>query len=232
MITTVVDRIRALASLFWRELAKFGAVGGVAFVIDKGLFWILIHGPMEDSEVKAQVVSAAIATVFAWIANRYWTFRHRRQANVLRELMMFLLINAIGLGIAAGFVWLAKYPLDISDRTGLFVAGIVGTVLATAVRFVAYRFWVFNEELDAEPAFAHDHELIHPRSRATAGAGAGAGSSVPVATGPVPADAAASAHPSPQPVAHPPAHQSPQSVAYPPANQSVVHPSAKQPTEQ
>lgn len=171
MITTIVDRTRALASLFWRELAKFGAVGGVAFVIDKGLFWLLIHGPMEDSEVKAQMVSAAIATVFAWIANRYWTFRHRRQSNVVRELMMFLLINAIGLGIAAGFVWLAKYPLDISDRTGLFVAGIVGTVLATAVRFIAYRFWVFNEELDAEPAFAHDHELIHPHVHATSPAG-------------------------------------------------------------
>lgn len=170
MITTLVDRSRALASLFWRELAKFGAVGGVAFVIDKGLFWLLINGAMANSEVKAQVVSAAIATVFSWIANRYWTFRHRRQANVLRELVMFLLINAIGLGIAAGFVWVAKYPLDISDRTGLFVAGVMGTVVATAVRFIAYRFWVFNEELDAEPAFAHDHEIIHPHARTSAGA--------------------------------------------------------------
>ena len=118
MITTLADRARALASLFWRELAKFGAVGGVAFVIDKGLFWLLIHGPMADSEVKAQVLSASIATVFSWIANRYWTFRHRRRANLVHELLMFLLINAIGMGIAAGFVWLAKYPLEISDRPG------------------------------------------------------------------------------------------------------------------
>lgn len=182
MITTLADRTRALASLFWRELAKFGAVGGVAFVIDKGLFWLLIHGAMKDSEVKAQVVSAAIATVFAWIANRYWTFRHRRQANVLRELVMFLFINAIGLGIAAGFVWLAKYPLDISDRTGLFVAGVVGTVLATAVRFIAYRFWVFNEELDAEPAFAHDHELIHPHAHPNEAASSAEPAAAPAAT--------------------------------------------------
>lgn len=167
MITTIADRIRAIASLFWRELAKFGAVGGVAFIIDKGLFWLLIHGPMADSEVKAQVVSAAIATVFAWIANRYWTFRHRRQANLVREAMMFAFINAIGLGIAAGFVWLAKYPLDITDRSGLFAAGVVGTVLATAVRFVAYRFWVFNEELDQEPGFAHDHEILHLHPQGT-----------------------------------------------------------------
>ncbi|MFP5368573.1 MAG: GtrA family protein, partial [Actinomycetes bacterium] len=36
MFTALADRIRGLASLFWREVAKFGAVGGVAFVIDNG----------------------------------------------------------------------------------------------------------------------------------------------------------------------------------------------------
>lgn len=163
MFNTLADRIRGLASLFWRELAKFGAVGGVAFVIDKGLFWLFIHGPMTNSEVKAQAISAAIATVFAWVANRYWTFRHRRQANAARELVMFAAINLVGLGIAAGFVWFAKYPLDITDKSSLFIAGIAGTVLATAVRFLAYRFWVFNVELDAEPGYDHDHELLHPR---------------------------------------------------------------------
>ncbi|MBG6180304.1 GtrA family protein [Arthrobacter sp. CAN_A1] len=163
MFSTVTERIRGLASLFWREVAKFGAVGGVAFVIDNGLFWYLIHGPMSDSEVKARFVSASVATVFAWIANRYWTFRHRRQPNPLRELGMFVFINLIGMGIAAGCVWIAKYPMDITDRPTLFFAGIVGTVLATVLRFVAYRFWVFNAELDEDPAFSQDRELFgHP----------------------------------------------------------------------
>ncbi|MHA7277305.1 GtrA family protein [Arthrobacter sp. HLT1-21] len=181
MFSTMAERIRGLASLFWREVAKFGAVGGVAFVIDNGLFWYLIHGPMSDSEVKARFVSASVATVFAWIANRYWTFRRRRQPNPVRELGMFVLINLIGMGIAAGCVWIAKYPMDITDRPTLFFAGIVGTVLATVLRFVAYRFWVFNAELDEDPAFSHDRELFgHPDSRAdegpvTASTGAQAG---------------------------------------------------------
>ena len=53
MINTLAERIRGLASLFWREVAKFGAVGGVAFVIDNGLTYYLMHGPMTDSEAKA-----------------------------------------------------------------------------------------------------------------------------------------------------------------------------------
>jgi putative flippase GtrA len=165
-VAGVMDRIRGLASLFWREVAKFGAVGGVAFVIDNGLYWYLIHGPMSGSEVKARFVSAGVATIFAWVANRYWTFRHRRQPNAARELAMFVFINVIGMGIAAGCVAVAKYGFAVEAPRALFLVGIFGTVLATLVRFVAYRFWVFNAELDAEPEFSHDKELLHPRTGA------------------------------------------------------------------
>jgi hypothetical protein len=36
--------------------------------------------------------------------------------------------------------------------------------VATVVRFFAYRFLVFNQELDQEPEFSHDHEILeaHP----------------------------------------------------------------------
>ena len=80
----LADRIRGLASLFWREVAKFGAVGGIAFVIDNGLTYWLMHGAMDGAEAKARFVGATVATIFSWLANRFWTFRHRRQPNVLR----------------------------------------------------------------------------------------------------------------------------------------------------
>jgi hypothetical protein len=73
---------------------------------------------------------------------------------------MFVLTNVIGMLISAGRVWAAKYLLEIDGRTELLAAGVFGTVLATVVRFFAYRFLVFNAELDAEPEFAHDHEIF------------------------------------------------------------------------
>jgi putative flippase GtrA len=172
MINSLADRIRGLASLFWREVAKFGAVGGVAFVIDNGLTYYLMHGPMTDSEAKARFVGATIATIFSWVANRLWTFRHRRQANVLREFLMFILINGIGIGISTGFTALAKYSFNVTDKNMLFAAGVVGILVATVVRFFAYRFLVFNQELDQEPDFSHDHEIIdgHPQDKAAAAA--------------------------------------------------------------
>ncbi len=168
MITTLTDRIRGLASLFWREVAKFGAVGGVAFVIDNGLTYFLMHGPMSDSEAKARFVGATVATVFSWVANRFWTFRHRRQDNIVREFVMFVIINGIGIAISTGLTALAKYGLEITDKNILFSAGVVGILVATVVRFFAYRFLVFNKELDEEPEFSHDHEILELHHKAKA----------------------------------------------------------------
>ena len=166
MFYTLAERIRGLASLFWREVAKFGAVGGVAFVIDNGLTYYLMHGPMIDSNAKARLVGATVATIFSWIANRLWTFRHRRQDNVTREFVMFALINGIGIGISTGLTAAAQYGLNITDKNLVFLAGVFGILVATVVRFFAYRFLVFNKELDEEPEFSHDHELIelHPHA--------------------------------------------------------------------
>ncbi len=166
---SLIERMRGLASLFWREVAKFGTVGGVAFVIDNGLTWILMHSSMDGSQTKARFVGASVATIFSWLANRLWTFRHRRQSNVGRELGMFLLINGIGIGISTGFTAIAEYWLGISENTPLFFAGVIGILVATVVRFFAYRFWVFNEELDAEPEWRQDHVIFehgHAQHRA------------------------------------------------------------------
>jgi hypothetical protein len=133
-----------------------------------------------------------VATIFSWVANRYWTFRHRKQANIAREFVMFAVINGLGIGISTGFTAIAKYWMDIQDKNLLFLAGVVGIVVATVVRFFAYRFWVFNQELDAEPGYEGDHEIFehehehghghgHPQQQASA---AGAGEPGRTAAGP------------------------------------------------
>ncbi|HSN37058.1 MAG TPA: hypothetical protein VLT34_11965, partial [Arthrobacter sp.] len=61
---------------------------------------------------------------------------------------------------------LAKYSFGVTDKNMLFAAGVVGILVATVVRFFAYRFLVFNKKLDEEPEFSHDHEIIerHPHT--------------------------------------------------------------------
>ncbi len=150
---SLVDRARSLILRLWREVAKFGVVGGVAFIIDSAIFLWLLGGPMAGSELKAKVVAGVIATVFSWVANRYWTFRHHRTTTKVREVTMFMLMNAIGLGIQTGCVGISKYIFEMDSVTQIFIAGnVIGLVLATTFRFVAYKFWVFTGT--PEPATA------------------------------------------------------------------------------
>ncbi|MEX5294597.1 GtrA family protein [Kocuria sp. CPCC 205268] len=151
----LVDRFDALWHLFVKELMKFGVVGALAFLINASLTWILMHTVFEDGHLKAKFVATAVAIAFAWVANRLWTFRHKRQSDKRRELIQFLVANGIGMAIELGCLGFSYYVLGLTSAYASFVSGtIIGTILGTVFRYFAYRFWVFTEELDEDPNFA------------------------------------------------------------------------------
>jgi putative flippase GtrA len=129
------------------ELVRFGSVGALAFVVDLGIFNLLCFGPgelMGRKPLTAKVISVAVATVVAWLGNRYWTFQGRRTETKTRELMGFAVVNIGGLLIGVGCLAFSHYVLDL--RTPLadnISANGVGLLLGTAFRYVAYRRFVF-----------------------------------------------------------------------------------------
>lgn len=146
-----VARTRALAARLWRthsrELGAFGVVGGLAFVVDVGLFNLLRFGGsglLADQPLTAKVVSASVATVFAWAGNRWWTFRHRNRPAALRELALFVLMNAAALLIGLAVLATSHYVLGLRGPLPDNAANLVGIALGTAFRYVAYRLWVFR----------------------------------------------------------------------------------------
>ncbi|MCG7304378.1 MULTISPECIES: GtrA family protein [Micrococcaceae] len=160
MMRTLWSKMRTLIEVMWREVAKFGVVGAVAWVIDTAVFLWLIKGPMSDAEVWAKGWATVVASIFSWAANRWWTFRHRRNNRWAREFVLFAVMNAIGLLIAAGCVFFTKYVLQMTSPMALFIAGsVVGLVLGTIFRFIAYRLWVFNEASATETKQRHEVTL-------------------------------------------------------------------------
>lgn len=160
LLGRVLDRVRALVGVLWREVIKFGVVGGVAYVVDLAVFNLLRFGPGEllgDKPLTAKAVSVAVATCVAWYGNRQWTFRRRRTAAPVRELVQFFVINGIGLGIGLACLFVSHYVLGL--RTPLadnVSANGVGLVLSTLFRFWAYRRFVFTAELADDPVLAVD----------------------------------------------------------------------------
>jgi putative flippase GtrA len=130
------------------ELARFGSVGLLAYVIDIGVFNLLRFGPGEllgHKPLTAKVLSVAAATLVAWLGNRYWTFSRQRTRRRSRELGMFVLVNAGGMAIAVGCLAVSHYVLDLtSPLADNISANGVGLVLGTAFRYVMYRRFVFT----------------------------------------------------------------------------------------
>jgi putative flippase GtrA len=141
----------------YREALKFGTVGAIAFVTDVGLFNLLSTGlwpgtgaaPLDGHEKIAKIVSASVATLVAWVGNRYWTFRHRRQATPHRELAQFAFMNVIGMLIAVTCLTISHDVLRFTSSLADNISGnVIGIGLGTLFRFWAYRRFVFTEFAD------------------------------------------------------------------------------------
>ena len=131
-------------ALLWRELGAFGVIGVLNIFVDMGLFNLLVAGPLANKVTTAKIISGAVATVFAWIGNRYWTFKHRENRPVHHELALFVIVNAIALAATAGWVAFAHYVLHATGTLWINFHALVGIGIGTVIRFLAYRFVVFN----------------------------------------------------------------------------------------
>ena len=145
---SLIDRLRDSLSMLGREIAKFGAVGLSAFVIDVGLFNILMYaggdGPLNDRPLTAKALSVITATTFAYFGNRFWTFRHRGRTHMGREYALFFALNGIGMLIALTCLWFSHYALGLDSPLADNVsANVIGLGLGTLFRFWSYRKWVF-----------------------------------------------------------------------------------------
>ena len=138
LIRDVYGRSRVLI----HEVAKFGIVGVLAFVLTIVLFNTFHSGAGMDP-VAATTLANVVATVFAFVGNKFWAFRHRKGSHWGRESLLFFFFNGIGILITDGVVAAVHYGLGYTDNFSLNVANIIGIGLATLFRLYCYRRWVF-----------------------------------------------------------------------------------------
>jgi putative flippase GtrA len=124
------------------ELAKFGSVGAIAFVITVGAGNGL-HSGLGVGPLTSNGIATVIATTFAYFANRYWTFRHRDRTGLSREYVLFFGLNGIGLVITELFIGFTHYVLVQQSTLAYNISLVLGTGVATLFRFWSYKKWVF-----------------------------------------------------------------------------------------
>jgi putative flippase GtrA len=132
------DRFRHLI----HELAKFGVVGAIAFVVTDG-GTNLLHVQEHVGPLTSNVAATAVATVVSFVGNRWWTFRHRERTSMRRETIMFFVLNGVGLVIQLACIGFTYYALGYTDHFSYNIALLFGIALGTLFRFWSYRKWVW-----------------------------------------------------------------------------------------
>lgn len=160
VLTYIPEPYRAVA-LKHRELVKFALVGGVAFLVDTSVFALLKTTILAPKPVTAKIIAVLVATIVGYVLNREWSFRTRGGRERHHEAALYFTISGIGLVISAAPLWISRYVFDLQipnvSRVTMEIADftsaqIVGTLLAMAFRWWAFRRYVFPDA-NARPRF-------------------------------------------------------------------------------
>lgn len=127
-----------------RELAKFGAVGALGFLVNVAIFNLCIH-TFQLAPIRSGVISQVVAIATNYLGNRYWTYRHIDKSRVRRETSLFFLFSGIALVLENGILALSHYGLGYTSPLADNIAkNVVGLGIGTVFRFWSYRTWVFR----------------------------------------------------------------------------------------
>jgi putative flippase GtrA len=145
-----IDRLYQRFRLLIHESFKFLVVGGIGMLLVIGTA-VALHSL---GKYVAITIATIAATIFTFLGNRHWTFRHRQGEGARQESILFFLLNGVGLLIYYGCIWVIQDLMGLESRLWYTVALVVGTGLGTLFRFWSYRKWVWKIQHRPRPAAA------------------------------------------------------------------------------
>lgn len=132
------------------EILTFLTVGGAGYVVDVGAFNVFRSMPALASldPSVAKVLAVLVAMVVTYVGNSLFTWRGESTHGRRREIALFVLFNAIGLGISVVTLVLSHDVFGLTSRLADNIsANVIGLALGTAFRYWSYKKWVFTPRL-------------------------------------------------------------------------------------
>ena len=149
------------------QIARFTVIG-VASTIAYVVLFVLLRTIM--SAQVANVVSLLVTAVANTAANRRLTFGISGRSNAARHQVKGLIAFGIGLALTSGALaaLAPAHPGRLAEVSVLIAANLVATV----IRFLLYRHWVFGRPKRAPDAWHHHGQVVstvHANEMATQG---------------------------------------------------------------
>ena len=122
------------------QIAKFGVVGVIAFVIDYGLLALLTEVFGVNYLVSA-TISFTASVVFNYVASMHYVFTRRDDISRRREFTIFVILSAIGLVINEIIMVIGVNVLGDSALM-VTITKLVATAIVMVWNFVSRKKWL------------------------------------------------------------------------------------------
>ena len=118
------------------QILKFGVVGGLAFVIDYALLYILTEF-LGVHYLISSVISFTVSVIFNYIMSIKWVFDVNRKQGI-KEFVVFVVLSIIGLGINSLIMYLMVDIMSIY----YMISKLVSTAVVMVYNFITRKIFV------------------------------------------------------------------------------------------
>ena len=135
----ILAKKNILAKLLEYEIARFLIVGGTTVLIDLICYFILIYMSLDTSLSKG--VSFSVGTVFAYFANRNYTFQSSMGGFFRFTVFTLLYLSTLVVNVVSNEIVL---KLTSQINSSLIIAFLIATSLSATLNFIGMKYIVFN----------------------------------------------------------------------------------------
>ncbi len=114
------------------QILKFGVVGGIAFVIDYGILFLLAK-VLGLNELISAAISFIISLTFNYFLSTKWVFDAKKQTP--KEVIIFVLLSVVGLGINEVLIYLGTKKLGID----VMIVKLFATAIVMVYNFITRK---------------------------------------------------------------------------------------------
>ena len=138
----ILAKKNILAKLLEYEIARFLIVGGTTVLIDLICYFILIYMSLDTSLSKG--VSFSVGTVFAYFANRNYTFQSSMGGFFRFTFFTLLYLSTLVVNVVSNEIVL---KLISQINSSLIIAFLIATTLSASLNFIGMKYIVFNSKI-------------------------------------------------------------------------------------
>ena len=119
-----------------KQILKFGVVGGIAFVIDYALLYVLTEF-VGIHYLISSIISFSASVIFNYIFSIKWVFDVKKKQGT-KEFIIFVILSVIGLGINSFIMYLMVDTCKIY----YMISKLVSTFIVMVYNFVTRKIFI------------------------------------------------------------------------------------------